>query len=167
MTKIPRGVHSKLKIVIHAVTTMMMMLWPAGQPVTQRECIKINPRDLRCALSHRRTTKSRPLTRSLGARREPRDIWSKEMCQKLSAAAATAAYVYFKADDSSGICIESLFAHYDCLLTWRCIFLPAALYPLFRHILSFLTSRDEGVCLVAAGALQLCQSRETPGIISS
>jgi hypothetical protein len=37
---------------------------------------------------------------SLGARREPRDIWSKEMCQKLSAA-ATAAYVYFKADDSS------------------------------------------------------------------
>jgi hypothetical protein len=31
MTKIPRGVHSKLKIVIHAVTTMMMMLWPAGR----------------------------------------------------------------------------------------------------------------------------------------
>jgi hypothetical protein len=31
MTKIPHGVHSKLKIVIHAVTPLlMMMLWPAG-----------------------------------------------------------------------------------------------------------------------------------------
>lgn len=67
-----------------------------------------------------------------------------------------AAYVYFKADDSSGICIESLFAHYDCLLTWRCIFLPPRpLSFLPPHFIIFDVEMKE----VAAGALQLCQPK--------
>jgi hypothetical protein len=71
-----------------------------------------------------------------------------------------AAYVYFKADDSSRICIESLFAHYDCLLTWRCIFFAGRpLSSLPPHFIIFDVEMKE----LAA----LCDCVPALGIISS